>query len=178
MEDSEILGLLNRRDERAAELLFEKYGGLCRSIISNVLEDPRDVEECLNGVMFRLWSAIPPAQPGDLKAYAAKAARNEALMRARTLKPKQGLEIPLSEIESTLPAPEADSLGTAELISRFLKKQPPYKRDMFIRRYWYFYPIKDIAGEFSVSESKVTSLLFRMRDQLRTYLIKEGIFDG
>ena len=173
MEDRDILELLNRRDERAVTELFARYGGLCRSIISNILADPRDVEECVNGVMFRLWSAIPPAQPNDLKAYSAKAARNEALMRARSLKTRQEMEVPLTELENVLPAPDSGSFDTGGLISVFLKKQSPQKRDMFIRRYWYFYPIKDIARDFSVSESKVTSLLFRMRKQLKNYLKKE-----
>lgn len=180
MEDSEILELLNNRDENAVAALFERYGGLCRSLIGNILADPRDIEECVNGVMFRLWSSIPPAKPADLTAYTAKAARNEALMRLRSLKAKQGLELPLGELELVLPAPDTEAAGAElrELVSRFLKAQPKLRRGIFIRRYWYFDPIKDIASAYSVSESKVTSLLFRMRNQLRSYLEKEGCFCG
>ena len=45
---------------------------------------------------------------------------------------------------------------------------------MFIRRYWYMDSIADIAQRFSLSQSKVKTMLFRSRAQLRAYLEKEG----
>ena len=72
MEDSEILALLNKRDETGAAALLEKYGGLCRSLISRLLKDERDIEEALNSVMMRLWSSIPPAEPKNLMACVAQ----------------------------------------------------------------------------------------------------------
>lgn len=179
MEDSQIIDLLNKRDETAVTALMDKYGGLCRGLIGNVLTDRRDIEECLNGVMFRLWSAIPPARPENLMAYAAKTARNEALTRARTLKTKEGLDSSLEEMEFFLPAVQNESRAfeLRELISLFLSGQTKLRRDVFIRRYWYFESNKEIAKRYSVSESKITSLLFRTRNALRNHLEKEGFFD-
>ena len=48
MDDSELIALFNRRDENAVAALMDKYGGLCRSLIGNILRDRRDVEECVN----------------------------------------------------------------------------------------------------------------------------------
>ena len=62
-----------------------------------------------------------------------------------------------------------------EAINRFLYAQPEQKRNIFIRRYWYLSSIRDIAKAYGMSESKVASLLFRMRNKLKAYLEKEGI---
>ncbi len=48
-------------------------------------------------------------------------------------------------------------------------------RAVFVRRYWYMDPIKDIAEMFQISESKVKSILFRMRNKLREHLEEEDI---
>ena len=157
---------------------MEKYGGLCRSLISNVLEDRRDAEECLNSVFMRMWTSIPPAAPKDLKAYIAKAARNEALMKLRSNKAARiGSEAPLEEMALFLPAgDEAEGRELADCIGEFLKDQPKANRTAFIRRYWFFDPVKDIAARYGMSEKKVSQLLFRTRNALRKHLEKEGYF--
>jgi RNA polymerase sigma-70 factor (ECF subfamily) len=44
-----------------------------------------------------------------------------------------------------------------------------------MRRYWYLSPIKEIAADFSLSESKVKMSLLRSRNELKLLLEKEGI---
>ena len=61
------------------------------------------------------------------------------------------------------------------MIRKFLSQQPETQRNIFLRRYWHMSSIRDIAAAYSMSESKVTSLLFRQRKQLKTMLEKAGI---
>ena len=61
-----------------------------------------------------------------------------------------------------------------EKISRFLKNQSKEKRVIFVRRYFYMDSISEICKRLAVSESKVKSVLFRVRNDLRKYLIREG----
>lgn len=183
MDDGKLLTLLNQRNELALEAVSYEYGGLCRSILSNILKDTRDIEECLNSVYMRVWSSIPPAQPRDLKAYIAKTARNEALMRLRS-NSRSPIEEELKE-ELISFMPRADSYRhaeselaaneLAEAISRFLHGQSPQKRAVFMRRYWYFDSINDIAAKYGMSRSKVTSMLFRLRNELKTALEREEL---
>ena len=49
------------------------------------------------------------------------------------------------------------------------------KRKMFVRRYWYFSSVKEIAKDFGISESKVTVTLFRTRQMLKEVMEKEGV---
>ena len=44
-----------------------------------------------------------------------------------------------------------------------------------MRRYFYLDSVREIADRFRVSESKVKSQLFRLRNRLREQLEKEGI---
>ena len=67
---------------------------------------------------------------------------------------------------------EAKFLG--ETISRYLYTLSDEKQVMFIRRYFYLDIVLEIAKRLSISDSKVKTTLFRIRNELRDYLIKEG----
>ena len=81
------------------------------------------------------------------------------------------------ELKDCIPSArnEADAGETAEAIDAFLRKQTAVKRKIFIRRYWFADSIADIAKRNGMSESKVTSILFRLRRELKKYLESEGI---
>ena len=184
MTDSEIITLLNNRDEAAIEALSSRFGGLCRSIASNILADRRDVEECVSSVMFKLWSGIPPACPRDLTAYVAKTARNEALMRYRSNSAKRNLaaSVSLEELENCLAGSrgtedEAHAKALARAVEEYVGRLPALQRGVFMRRYWFFDTAKAIAGRFGVTEKRVNSLLAKTRRELRLYLIKEEYLD-
>ena len=61
-------------------------------------------------------------------------------------------------------------------INAFLATLPAINRQIFVRRYWYVSSISDIAKQYDMSESKVKSMLFRLRKQLKAHLEKEGFF--
>ena len=61
-------------------------------------------------------------------------------------------------------------------INAFLATLPAINRQIFVRRYWYVSSISDIAEQYDMSKSKVKSMLFRLRKQLKAHLEKEGFF--
>lgn len=67
---------------------------------------------------------------------------------------------------------ESKELG--KTISIFLRGLSSEKRLMFMQRYYFLDSISSIAKRFGVGESKVKTTLFRVRNDLREYLIKEG----
>ena len=67
-----------------------------------------------------------------------------------------------------------DEILLRDAINGYLRGLKAEKRMIFLRRYWYLDSITDIAGRFSISESKVKTTLFRCRRELRNYLEKEG----
>ena len=181
MEDLQIIGLLFQRSETAIFALQQKFGGLCRSIISNILPDSRDVEECASDTYLRVWNSIPPQHPARLDSYIARIARNVALDRYdyNTASMRHtGLTLAYEELALYLPSreEETDAVEFKSFINRFLRGLPNTSRMMFIRRYWYGESIADIANAFGCGEEKVKSTLFRTRNKLREAMIKEGIY--
>ena len=75
----------------------------------------------------------------------------------------------------------SDAVNTVEnmvirdVLDRFLDELPAETRKIFVRRYFYMSPVKEIADEYGLSESKVTVTLFRTRGKLKSVLEKEGI---
>ena len=61
------------------------------------------------------------------------------------------------------------------MINRFLGTLPEEQRNIFLRRYWHVSAIADIAAACGMSQSQVTSMLFRLRKKLRQMLEQEGI---
>lgn len=176
------------RNESAVDEVREKYGGLCYSIAFNILCNAEDAEECINDLYINLWSAIPPANPSNLKAYVCKITRNLSLLRLRyneAGKRDVRLTVSISELEDNLlysgsdpveesAKDEAEDSRAGRLISDFLRQQKPRQREVFIRRYWFMDSVKKIAEDYSFSESKVKSMLSRTRSKLKKYLKKEG----
>ncbi len=182
MEDHEIIGLYWERSEEAISATAEKYGGYCQAIAYNILRSDSDAEECVNDAYFGAWNAIPPGRPENLAAFLGKITRNAALNRWKQAKAKKRgsgqAELALSELEDCVPAVVSveqsveDSVLTA-VLDKFLCAQTQPKRNIFIRRYWYLSPIRDIAKEYGMSQSKVKSMLFRIRKELKATLEKE-----
>ena len=73
------------------------------------------------------------------------------------------------DVDSTM---DAKMLG--EAISRFLWTLSREKRVVFMRRYFYLNTVSEISTQLSIGESKVKTMLFRIRNDLRDYLMKEG----
>ena len=48
------------------------------------------------------------------------------------------------------------------------------QQNVFVRRYWYFDSVEQIAKVYGFSQSKVKTMLFRMRADLKNHLEKEG----
>ena len=184
MKDDEIISLFWKRDEQAIAAAADKYGSYCRSISYHILYNNEDAQECVNDTWLGAWKSIPPQRPNRLSTYLGKITRNLSLNRFKQYNTeKRGLgqtELVLSELEDCIPAENnieqvIEEMTLVKSINQFLRAQPLQKRNIFIRRYWYLHSIRDIAAFYGMSESKTASLLFRMRNELKACLEKEGI---
>ena len=183
MEDETIIGLYNDRDESAITETDKQYGGYCRTVSYNILQNRPDTEECVNDAYLHTWNAIPPERPRSLKAFVGRITRNLSLNRlAEKRAAKRGggrYEAVYDELEAALPhaaAPDAlTDLELRDLLDRFLADLPEDRRNLFIGRYWYFQSIAEIAAQTGFTQSKVKMQLKAARDALRDYLQKEGV---
>ena len=72
------------------------------------------------------------------------------------------------------PAESIEAKELAGYIEDFLSSLSEMDRAAFIRRYWFFDSVAQIADTFGYSQTKVTTRLYRLRKKLKAYLAKEG----
>ncbi len=188
MEDIQIIELFWKRDEKAIRETQRRYEPYCRSIARRMLQNHQDVQECLNDTWLGIWKAIPPHRPDCLRTFVGKITRNFALKRlerAAAQKRGQGqVELALEELDFSLAGPAEveqqveesfDHKKLAAVLEHFLRSLSRQARVLFLRRYWYFCSIGEIARGEGLSEGAVKSSLFRTREKLKAILKEEGL---
>ena len=181
--DEAIVELYWERDERAIEETDRKYGAYLMTVAYRILQSHEDSEECLNDTYLKTWNAIPPSRPSILRSFLSKIMRGTALDRydERTRKKRVPAElcIPLSEVEALLPDLTEDDEAEARQISLILSAYLDGVNDrslyMFVNRYFFVMPVREIAERLGVSESTVHKDLAAMREELRERLAEGGI---
>lgn len=182
MDDLKIIALYFERNEQAIKETDAKYGKLCHRIAYNILNNQEDSEECVNDTYVGVWNAIPPTRPYNFTSFICKITRNLSLKRLEFRKREKrspDVLLSLDELAAVLPderyAPGVSDEDVGRLISKFLRSQKEEARNIFLRRYYYFDSIREIAKRYSFTESKVKNMLFYTRSKLKDYLIKEGV---
>lgn len=183
MTDLQIIDLYFARSETAIHETNVKYGRLCTGVAANVLHDHSDVEECVNDTWLTAWNTIPPTRPNKFSAFLCAITRRLSLKRLEyntAARRKNSLQVSFMELENALPdhrfSPDTGEEELGEMISRFLLTEREEARMAFLRRYWFFDSVEEIAHRFGWSQSKVKSMLMRTREKLRKYLEQEGVF--
>ena len=182
MEDTQIVGLFWARDPDAIPAASEKYGTYCASVARNILRDPEDAEECVNDTWLRAWNAMPPHRPQVLRTFLGRLTRNLSLNRLEMRNAQKrgsgdaAVWEELGELVSGKDEP-VDRVVTRELaaaIDGFLSTVSREQRSLFLRRYWYFDSVNELAARFGMSPNRVSATLSRLRAKLRTYLTERG----
>ena len=183
MDDNVIIALYLDRDERAIQETRDKYDLFCRNIAFNILHDYEDADECVADTYLRTWNTIPPVIPTVLSAFLAKITRRLSIDRLRFNRAKKrytASEVSFDELRDCVSAPDdlGEQIEAEELaghINVFLSRLRADERDLFICRYFYCDSILELRQQFSCSESKVKTTLFRTRKKLKDYLEREGL---
>ena len=183
MEDQALIELYWARNEDAITETHRKYGPWCRGIALRILELQEDAEECVSDTYLQAWNNIPPQRPSVFRAWLGRITRNLALTRYRkNHAEKRGggqTALALEELGDCVSGgptveSEEERKEIAAAINRFLRSLPHPEQQVFLCRYWYLDPLAEICRQFSFSEGKVKSMLFRTRKKLRDFLSEEG----
>jgi RNA polymerase sigma-70 factor (ECF subfamily) len=182
VEDAQIIELYFRRDEDAISETAKKYGTFCQRLAGNILTDPADAEECVSDAYFQAWNAIPPQRPARLGAWLGRVVRNNALncwKKNHRKKRYDGMEQLFSELTDCVPSPttverELDGRELTAFLNRWLGTLSRDDRVLFLRRYWNGEAVRDLARQAGVSPAKMAKRMYRLRQDLRAALEKEG----
>ena len=181
MEDAKIIELYFRRSEEAIVQTDKKYGKYCYTIAYNILGNVLDSQECVNDTYLKVWETIPPARPSKLSVFIGKLTRNlsiNRLRRANALKRSADADIAYEELDGMISDNAMDIHDKVILknaVNSFISGLSKRDRIIFIQRYWYMCPSVDIAKELGLSDSFVRVKLFRLRDDFKKHLEKEGV---
>lgn len=183
MEDQKILDLFFRRSQQAIAETDRKYGSYLYTISYNILSDREDSKECVNDTYLGAWNAIPPKRPGVLGAFLGKMTRYISIdrWRKRNAKQRGGGEIlrSLEELQECIaaadPEQELDRLELARVFREFLSSLSEPERNVFLSRYWYLESVPAISQASGFSQSKIHSMLHRLRGRLAKKLREEGL---
>lgn len=176
--EEELLELLRARDSRGADVLLLHYGPLMRYVISPILADPRDREECLSEVVLRVWERVDQFDPqrGSWNAWLTALTRNTALNRVRhNRRFPAGAEVD-EHTPSPAPTPEEALLRQerAEEVRRAVSALSKGEQALFYRKYYYLQSTAQIAAELGLSPRAVEGRLYRLRAHLRKALGGDG----
>ncbi len=183
MEDAAIVELYWQRSDRAIAETERKYGAYCHKIAYNICENLLDAEECVSDTWLAAWNAMPDQRPRFLDRFLACLTRNAAIGRYREQhRQKRGggeTALALDELSECLADgrdldEELERRELERLIGAFVAELKETEQLVFTARYFYLTPVAEIARKLAMSESRVKSLLFRLRGRLRQRLEKEG----
>lgn len=167
--------------EREFEKIIDGYTAYVVTVISKVAKERlsrEDIEELASDVFVKLWERRNElnTQEGKEKAYIGASARNHTL----NLLKRRGLlsTIPLEEdVISDNATPEKVLLEEEEAttIRQVIESLPEPDDEIFIRRYFYFEKIIDIARALNMKEQTVTTKLHRGKQKLAKLFKERGI---
>ena len=184
MNDEQIIQMFFTRNEDAIRQTDGRYGAKLTRLSENIVGSREDAQECVNDTWLKAWNTIPPQKPQHLAAYLGRLTRNASIdcMRTRTRKQRGGheTELVLEELQDCIAHSanverEIEGRELTAAINAFLGTLSAFDRNVFVCRYWYLDPVRDIAKAAHASESRIKSILFRLRKKLRKYLTEEGL---
>ena len=166
VRDEELLRQAAAGDEAALRTLMARHDGRIRYILRPLLQDARELEECVQDVALTLWRNAASFDPAKARftTWLTVICRNAALNRVR----RQKAEAPLDE-SIAVPSAEDEVLRRErqQRLYRAVAQLQGLERQLFFRKYYYGQSTAQIAAELGLTERSVEGRLYRLRGKLR-----------
>ena len=165
---------LGQDDHEALEHLLAHYDGMLRYIISGMLSDPQDQEDCLAQVRAKLWEGRHQydREKASPTTWLTALCRNTAYDHLRAQR-RHGTSVALDPRQpDPTPGPEEQVLRQERVqqLQTALTRLSARDRALFYRKYYYLQSTARIAAELGTTERAVEGKLYRIRKRLQTLL--------
>ena len=176
LSDERIVELL-KSDNGGLEMAKDKYTPLVMKICKGFLASEFDAQEACADSFIKLWKNRREidTNKSSLKTYICMLARQSAIDILRRQKTRE--EIPIEEDDIGIDVDYEDEAAkriNMKLIADVISSMSSPEREVFIYRYYYGKPIKEIALSFGLKPKKVENILSREKKKLKTALLKEA----
>lgn len=181
MDDKILIINIKNNPTDGLKQTFSIYGSLVKAVIIKVSgrNESRDIEECVADTFVKLWQSINSfnEQQGTLKSYIIGIARHVAVDRIRKTANKTELELlDENEIEQDLDMEnEVSRAINRGIVKDAIESMPATDRTIFIRRYYLFEKINEIATFLNLNSKYVEKRLYRGKRKLKKELVQRGI---
>ena len=173
MDPSAWMERLQQGDREALEPLLAHYEGMLRYIVSGVLSDPHQQEDCLAEVRLKLWEKREQYDPerSSPATWLTVLCRNAAVDHLRSAQ-RHSAEALDETRPDPAPGPEEQLLRKerAERLERALASLSSRDRALFYRKYYYLQSTARIAAEPGLTPRAVEGRLYRIRKGLQNKL--------
>lgn len=171
MTEKEIVDLLKIQNEKGVSELLKHYRPLMIYVITPVLSNPEDQEECISEVVMKVWNYISKfdEQKSSFKTWLTAVTRNTALNHLRKNIKHNEVDIIPESIVSRDGNPEDIILNKEkrEQLSKILNNLSGKERTIFYRKYYYMQSTSQIAREMGISNRAVEGKLYRIKQKIR-----------
>jgi RNA polymerase sigma-70 factor (ECF subfamily) len=168
-------------DTNALGWFIDRYTPYVSSIINNIIGNSMtasDVEEVASDVFLAFWNNSDKIKSHSIKRYLGGIARNKAKNKYR----EQGREIPLEDdiiiVSDVTPESAVEIQEQDHLVRQAVLSMQHPDREIFLRYYYYYQPVSEMAQEMNMNVSTIKTRLRRGREKLKETLMEGGNFDG
>lgn len=172
--DKIIEGMKEKKQESLSEFRA-CYGPLIHYILTPILKDERDIEECFSDITVTVWNNIQFYNPqkATFTTWLTAISRNTAFNKARKQQRINQNEEPICEsTPSTCISPEETAIKKErqKLLQKAVSTLSKESQSLFYRKYYYMQSTSQIAAELGLSERAVEGRLYRIKQTLRKQL--------
>lgn len=174
MKDNELVRLIASEKDKGTQELLRNYEPMLRYIISPILPDRREQDECLSDVVMRVVEKIESYSEakGSFKSWLSVLTRNTALNRARKLRNEPDTQSIAANMAAFKDNPEEELIKSETLrkLELIVQNLSPRDKMLFYRKFYYCQPISQIAAETGMTQRAAEGRIYRLKKKLREEL--------
>ena len=180
MTDEDILLLMKQDDSSALDALMTRYKTLVSFIVSQSVRNSADIEEAVQDTFYKVWRnrSTINTELRSLKGYISMAAKSCAEDKRRSVSrhvEAEDISAEENDIGIDIDYTDETKRENMRIIAECIRAMTSPDRDIFIERYYFRLPVKEIAQRHDIRSKKVENILARRKKKLGKELLSKGI---